>query len=76
MNVGGVGSLRGIRHAAAVARAVLEHTGHSLLVGEQATDFALQMGFQREPMSTKRSQEIYKQWKQNNCQPNYWKVSD
>jgi len=48
MKVGAVGALRGVKNAIGVARAVLERTRHSLLVGDQATDFAVQMGFKVE----------------------------
>jgi hypothetical protein len=40
MNVGAVGGLRRVKSAAQVARLVLQHTKHSMLVGEQATEFA------------------------------------
>src|SRR5258705_320359 len=43
--VGAVGCLRRVKNAIGVARKVLEHTGHTLLVGELATDFAIKMGF-------------------------------
>ena len=35
MKVGAVGALRGVKNAVGVARAVLERTRHSLLVGDQ-----------------------------------------
>lgn len=37
MSVGAVGALRRVQHAISVARKVMEHTYHTLLVGEQAT---------------------------------------
>lgn len=39
-----------------------------MLVGEQATEFAEQMGFKRESLSTPKSKDIWKEWKQNRCQ--------
>lgn len=39
MNIGAVASLRYVKDAIAVARCVLENTKHTLLVGEQATEF-------------------------------------
>src|SRR3954453_15180197 len=42
---GGVAGLNNVRHAAAVARRVLEKTPHVLLVGQGAQQFALQQGF-------------------------------
>ncbi|KXJ70182.1 N(4)-(Beta-N-acetylglucosaminyl)-L-asparaginase [Aedes albopictus] len=72
MNVGAVAALREIKHAVAVAKHVLENTKHTLLVGSQATDFAVMMGFQRETLQTDRSKEMWEQWKINHCQPNFW----
>lgn len=46
--MGAVGGLRGVRNAVGVARAVLEHTEHTLLVGEGAKEFAIEMGFKAE----------------------------
>lgn len=73
MDVGGVGGLRNIKNAISVARKVLEYTEHSLLGGSLATKFALQMGFKEESLQTNESQNMWKTWKDNNCQPNFWK---
>ncbi|XP_042881778.1 N(4)-(Beta-N-acetylglucosaminyl)-L-asparaginase-like [Penaeus japonicus] len=72
-DVGAVAALRRVKHAISVARMVLEHTTHTLLVGDQATEFALQMGFKEENLTTSSSIEIHEHWKENSCQPNYWK---
>lgn len=74
MDVGGVGGLRNVKNAISVARKVLEHTKHSLLGGELATDFALKMGFKKESLETNESRDMWTQWKAKNCQPNFWKV--
>ncbi|KAL6069958.1 N(4)-(Beta-N-acetylglucosaminyl)-L-asparaginase isoform X1 [Balamuthia mandrillaris] len=71
-DVGSVGCLKRIKSAIAVARSVMEHTEETLLVGEDATKFAIQMGFKEESLTTPKSFRIWEQWKQNNCQPNYW----
>lgn len=75
MDVGGVGGLRNVKNAISVARAVLENTEHSLLGGDLATEFAVKMGFKKESLQTQKSKSIWEQWKQNNCQPNFWKVN-
>lgn len=72
MNVGAVGSLRNITDAIAVAKHVLLYTKHTLLVGEQATNFAKMMGFKERNLSTKKSLKIHKDWLNSNCQPNFW----
>ncbi|OQR70282.1 putative N(4)-(beta-N-acetylglucosaminyl)-L-asparaginase GG24090-like [Tropilaelaps mercedesae] len=87
-NVGAVAQLRRIKDAMRVARKVLDHTAHTLLVGDLATDFAKAMGFQETCLSTSKSRQanlktnnsktvdiaitIYEAWKNSSCQPNYW----
>lgn len=71
--MGAVGALRGVKSAISVARHVLQYTKHTLLVGSQATEFALQMGFAIENLTTDSSTELYESWQDANCQPNYWK---
>ncbi|KAK4740610.1 hypothetical protein SAY87_032264 [Trapa incisa] len=71
-NVGAVGCLRRIKPAISVARKVLEHTKHTLLVGDLATEFAKRFGFTEEDLSTGESVEMHNEWKNNSCQPNFW----
>lgn len=53
----------------------MEHTEHTLLVGDSATRFAIQMGFQEESLGTNKSISMWHEWKNNeSCQPNYWRV--
>ncbi|XP_014102122.2 putative N(4)-(beta-N-acetylglucosaminyl)-L-asparaginase GD10667 [Bactrocera oleae] len=72
MNIGAVAGLRQIKDAISVARHVLEHTKHTMLVGDAASNFAEKMGFRRETLATNKSMDIWKAWRQNRCQPNYW----
>lgn len=72
MNVGAVAGLRHIRDAASVARHVLHNTQHSLLVGSKATAFAERMGFRRQTLATPASLVMWRAWKSNSCQPNFW----
>lgn len=74
MNIGAVSDLRNIREAISVARKVLDHTAHTMLAGNQASQFAVQMGFKEHPLSTNKSVEIWQKWKQDRCQPNFWRV--
>lgn len=74
MNIGAVGSMRNIKNAIGVARHVLENTQHTFLVGEGATEFAIMMGFKNESLTTNKSDDMWKQWKSNRCQPNFWTV--
>ncbi len=52
---GGVAGLENIRHAAAVARMVMEKTPHILLVGAGAQQFAMKQGFPLESLLTPES---------------------
>lgn len=71
---GAVAGLRRVKQAISVARKVLEHTDHTIIVGEWATQFALEMGFKEENLQTVESLKIWKDWKDKACQPNFWKV--
>lgn len=44
MNAGAVGALRSVKGAIQAAKLVMEHTEHTLLVGSQASAFALSLG--------------------------------
>nr|XP_019940958.1 PREDICTED: N(4)-(beta-N-acetylglucosaminyl)-L-asparaginase [Paralichthys olivaceus] len=73
MEVGAVADLRRIKNAIGVARAVMEFTDHTLLVGEAASMFAENMGFLAEDLTTNNSVNIFSRWLGSNCQPNYRK---
>ncbi|CAK6968306.1 N(4)-(beta-N-acetylglucosaminyl)-L-asparaginase [Scomber scombrus] len=73
MEVGAVADLRRIKNAIGVARAVMERTDQTLLVGESASVFAENMGFIAEDLTTNKSLNIFSQWLKGNCQPNYRK---
>src|SRR5436305_11631541 len=52
LNCGAVAGLENVRHAAALARRVMEKTPHVLLVGEGARLFAVEQGFPLEAPPT------------------------
>jgi len=56
-----------------VARSVMDYSRHTLLVGESAQQFALEMGFTDQTLKTNYSDTQYTNWKANNCQPNFRK---
>src|SRR5256886_12869947 len=56
---GAVGGIRNIKNVSLVAKAVMEHTGHVMLVGEGAERFAVAMGFSRENLLTERSRKVW-----------------
>jgi N4-(beta-N-acetylglucosaminyl)-L-asparaginase len=55
LSCGAVAGLENVRHAAALARRVMEQTPHFLLVGAGAQAFALQQGFPFENLNTPES---------------------
>lgn len=71
LNAGAVANLRRVKDAIGVARRVLDYTQHTLLAGEQATQFALENGFEEESLSTEDSLKTCYGWRKNHCQPNY-----
>lgn len=73
MEIGAVADLRRIKNAIGVARAVMERTTHTMLVGESASVFAENMGFTAEDLSTNKSRNMFLEWLKGNCQPNYRK---
>lgn len=71
MKSGSVAALRRVKNAIGVARAVLEYTTHTMLAGDLATEFALEMGFEEEDLATEDSRAVCEEWKEGKCQPNY-----
>jgi N4-(beta-N-acetylglucosaminyl)-L-asparaginase len=61
---GSVGGVRNIKNVSLVAQAVMEHTGHVMLVGEGAERFAVARGFPRENLLTEHSRKIWLLWKE------------
>src|SRR5262244_1081633 len=69
---GSVGGVRNIKNVSMVSKAVMEHTGHVMLVGEGAERFAVAMGFPRENLLTERSRKIWLLWKESNSDRDWW----
>ena len=69
---GAVGGVRNIKNVSMVGKAVMEHTGHVMLVGEGAERFAVAMGFPRENLLTERSRKIWLLWKEFNSDRDWW----
>ena len=69
---GAVGGVRNIKNVSLVAKAVMEHTGHVMLVGEGAERFAVAMGFPRENLLTEHSRKIWMLWKENHSADDWW----
>lgn len=61
-NCGSVAAMEDIAHPIAVARLVMEKTPHVMLVGDGATQFAVEQGFKREKLLTPESEKAWKEW--------------
>ncbi|KAG9452205.1 hypothetical protein H6P81_005109 [Aristolochia fimbriata] len=74
MEVGAVAAMRYVPNGIKAAKLVMKHTKHTLLVGEQASVFAISMGLPGPTnLSTSESVMKWAKWKENSCQPNFRK---
>jgi N4-(beta-N-acetylglucosaminyl)-L-asparaginase len=69
---GSVGGVRNIKNVSLVSKAVFEHTGHVMLVGEGAERFAVDVGFARENLLTEHSRKIWLLWKEYHSNEDWW----
>ncbi|MBZ5572209.1 MAG: N(4)-(beta-N-acetylglucosaminyl)-L-asparaginase [Acidobacteriia bacterium] len=69
---GSVGGVRNIKNVSQVAKAVMNHTGHVMLVGEGAERFAVAQGFPRENLLTEHSRKIWLLWKEYHSTGDWW----
>src|ERR1044071_7241045 len=61
---GGVACIEGVRTPSVVAKLVMEHTDHHLIVGKDAQRFAWQMGLKVEDdLNTEESRRLWLEWK-------------
>ncbi|GAA0148872.1 protease [Lithospermum erythrorhizon] len=72
MEVGAVAGMRYIRDGIKAAKLVMQYTDHTMLVGEQASAFAISMGLPGPSnLSSPDSIKKWTNWKESNCQPNF-----
>ena len=69
---GSVGAVRNIKNVSLVSKAVMEHTGHVMLVGEGAERFAVALGFPRENLLTEHSRKLWLLWKEFHSTDDWW----
>jgi N4-(beta-N-acetylglucosaminyl)-L-asparaginase len=69
---GSVGGVRGIKNVSLLAKAVMEHTGHVMLVAEGAEKFAKAMGFPQENLLTEEARKTWMLWRENNSDQDWW----
>lgn len=74
MEVGAVGAMRFVKDGIRAAKLVMQHTQHTMLVGDQASAFAISMGLPGPSnLSSAESMDKWMKWKKDNCQPNFRK---
>jgi N4-(beta-N-acetylglucosaminyl)-L-asparaginase len=66
-NCGAVACIEHIAHPISVARLVMERSPHVLLVGDGATQFAIEQGFSREELLTPESNAAWREWLKSNA---------
>jgi len=69
---GSVGAVHDIKNVGSLAKTVMEHTGHVMLVGEGATRFGHLMGFPKENLLTENSRRTWQLWKEANSNQDWW----
>lgn len=69
LKIGAVAGVKGFEHPISIARAVMEHTRHSILVGAGAEEFGRKMGFEEATAEYLVPEFVRKRWeaeKKNN----------
>src|ERR1700685_4610405 len=69
---GSVAAVRDIKNVSLLSKAVMENTGHVMLVGEGAQRFGFDMGFPRENLLTDRSRRVWLLWKETMSNKDWW----
>src|SRR5579875_1667697 len=62
---GAVGALQGIKTPSKIAKLVMDHTSHVMLVGEGALRFAEHYGYKKEDLLTDKSRTAWLVWKES-----------
>jgi N4-(beta-N-acetylglucosaminyl)-L-asparaginase len=69
---GSVAGVRNIKNVSLLAKAVMNRTGHLMLVAEGAQRFAVAHGFPKENLLTDRSRKIWLLWKESMSNQDWW----
>jgi N4-(beta-N-acetylglucosaminyl)-L-asparaginase len=76
---GAVAAIQGIKTPSKIAKLVLDHTSHTMLVGDGALKFAEAYGYRREDLLTEKSRLAWLVWKESLRSPrgfNNWVPMD
>jgi N4-(beta-N-acetylglucosaminyl)-L-asparaginase len=71
-SAGAVACLENIKTPCSVARIVMEHTDHVMLVGRDALEFAKMWGFKEESLLTEKARKIWLRWKERLSDRDDW----
>ncbi|MGB9258178.1 MAG: N(4)-(beta-N-acetylglucosaminyl)-L-asparaginase, partial [Candidatus Korobacteraceae bacterium] len=69
---GAVAAVEDIKNVSLLSKAVMEHTGHVMLVGAGAQKFGFDMGFPRINLLTERSRKVWLLWKETMSNKDWW----
>jgi N4-(beta-N-acetylglucosaminyl)-L-asparaginase len=69
---GAVAGVRNIKNVSLLAKTVMEHTGHIMMVGEGAERFGYAHGFPKENLLTEDSRKIWLLWKETMSTQDWW----
>src|SRR5271170_6548600 len=69
---GSVAAVREIKNVSLLSKAVMEHTGHVMLVGAGAQKFGFDMGFPRINLLTERSRKVWQLWRETMSNHDWW----
>jgi N4-(beta-N-acetylglucosaminyl)-L-asparaginase len=69
---GSVAGVHDTKNVSLLAKTVMEHTGHVMLVGKGATRFGLLMGFPKINLLTERSRKTWQLWRETMSNDDWW----
>jgi N4-(beta-N-acetylglucosaminyl)-L-asparaginase len=75
-SAGAVACLENIKTPSSVARLVMQHTDHVLLVGAGALAFAKAWGFKEENLLTEKARKIWLRWKEELSPTDDWGIPE
>jgi len=71
-SAGSVACLENIKTPCSVARIVMEHTDHVMLVGQDALEFARAWGFEEDNLLTEKARKIWLEWRERLSDRDDW----
>ena len=68
---GAVAAIQGIKTPSKIAKLVMDHTSHVMLVGDGASKFGQAYGYQKEDLITEKSRTAWLVWKESVARPTH-----